>query len=180
MGIFVSNFRCCVFAVHVSNIRTVRHEISRETIPLNFTYPAYLVSWGQTWRTSSWLDCSQSCSPGRSARTPAPGTCRSIQLLIPATYFMAVMTRDYLHFVNVRIHKMLPNQHQFFYSIVPPTKYLRMHVEYRAVSGVFQNIDPHPLSTQRGAGRGGTHSPGGEGVGVNILHDARHRIGLTV
>jgi hypothetical protein len=57
-------------------------------------------------------------------------------------------------------------------------------VEYRAVSGVFQNIDPppssppsecvHPPHQRRGytlAGRRG-------GWGVNILEDARHRIGL--
>jgi hypothetical protein len=46
------------------------------------------------------------------------------------------------------------------------------YIEYRAVSGVFQNIDPLPPSPpskcvlpphqRRG---GGTHSPGGEGVG---------------
>jgi hypothetical protein len=56
--------------------------------------------------------------------------------------------------------------------------------EYIAVSGVFQNIDPptpSPTSEcflnphQR---RGGTHSPGSEGVGVNILEDASHWIGL--
>jgi hypothetical protein len=45
------------------------------------------------------------------------------------------------------------------------------NVEYRAVSGVFQNIDPTtPLSTQRVCPpphqwRGGTHSPGGEREG---------------
>ncbi len=47
------------------------------------------------------------------------------------------------------------------------------YVEYRAVSGVFQNIDPptpfHPasVSSPRTKGRGvhTTHSPGGEGVG---------------
>jgi hypothetical protein len=43
------------------------------------------------------------------------------------------------------------------------------YVEYRAVSGVFQNIyPPGPLPPL----------PGGEGGGVNILEDARHRIGL--
>jgi hypothetical protein len=53
------------------------------------------------------------------------------------------------------------------------------------VSGVFQNIDPHPLSPQRvcpppAPKAGGTHLPGGDGerVGVNILEDARHWIGL--
>ncbi len=51
------------------------------------------------------------------------------------------------------------------------------------MSGVFQNNDPHPLSTQLGCPpaaqkAGGTHSPGSEGVGVNILEDARHWIGL--
>jgi hypothetical protein len=57
--------------------------------------------------------------------------------------------------------------------------------EYRAVSGIFQTIDPPPLSTQRvclphapKAGRGGTHSPGRKGWGVNILEDARYWIGL--
>jgi hypothetical protein len=60
------------------------------------------------------------------------------------------------------------------------------YVDYRTVSGVFQNIDPPPtpLSTQRvcpppAPKAGGTHSPGGEGGGgVNILEDASHRIGL--
>ncbi len=58
--------------------------------------------------------------------------------------------------------------------------------EYRAVYGVFQNIDPPPPSPpgecvlpphQRG---GGTPSPGGGGWGwgVNILKDVRHWIGL--
>jgi hypothetical protein len=48
------------------------------------------------------------------------------------------------------------------------------HVEYRAVSGVFQNIDPPPLSPPsecvlpRTKG-GGTHSPGGEGGGGSII-----------
>jgi hypothetical protein len=60
-------------------------------------------------------------------------------------------------------------------------------VEYRAVSGVFQNIDPRPPSLHsasvssprtKGGGRGGTHSPGGEGVGGQYLEDARHWIGL--
>ncbi len=58
------------------------------------------------------------------------------------------------------------------------------------MSGVFQNIyPPTPLSTQRvcpppepkalgGGGGGGTHSPDGEGGEVNILEDARYRIGL--
>ncbi len=49
------------------------------------------------------------------------------------------------------------------------------YVEYRAVSGVFQNIDPPPPSPlsecvlsqyQR---RMGTHSPGGEGVGGQYI-----------
>jgi hypothetical protein len=47
------------------------------------------------------------------------------------------------------------------------------YLEYRAMSGVFQNIDPHPPSTHRVCPpphqrRGGTHSPGGEGVGGQI------------
>ncbi len=59
------------------------------------------------------------------------------------------------------------------------------YVEYRAVSGVFQNIDPptsppsecvlHPHQRL-----GDIHSPGGEGGGVNILEDARHRIDLLL
>ncbi len=45
-------------------------------------------------------------------------------------------------------------------------------------------LTPHPLSTQRVSsphqrrGGGGTHSPGGEGVGVNISEDARHWVVL--
>jgi hypothetical protein len=62
------------------------------------------------------------------------------------------------------------------------------YIEYSAVSGVFRTIDPlpplHPASvssprTKGGVlGGGGTHSPAGEGVGVNISEDARHWIGL--
>jgi hypothetical protein len=46
-----------------------------------------------------------------------------------------------------------------------------IYVEYRAVSGVFQNIDPPPplhpasVSSPRTKSGGGTHSPGDEGVG---------------
>jgi len=60
------------------------------------------------------------------------------------------------------------------------------YVEYRAVSGVFQNIDPHPplhpasVSSPPHQGQGGPLSPGSEGVGVNILEDARHWIGLLL
>jgi hypothetical protein len=61
------------------------------------------------------------------------------------------------------------------------------YIEYRAVSGVFRTIDPttplHPASvssprTKDGGGGGGTHSPGGEGVGgqYSISEDARHWI----
>jgi hypothetical protein len=61
---------------------------------------------------------------------------------------------------------------------------------YRVQSSVWRlpNIDPppplHPASVSsprtKGGGEGGygTHSPGGEGVGVNISEDARHWIGL--
>jgi hypothetical protein len=54
------------------------------------------------------------------------------------------------------------------------------YVEYRVVSGVFQNIDSlptlHPASVSSHCTKGGgvhTHQ-GGEGGGVNILEDARH------
>jgi hypothetical protein len=65
------------------------------------------------------------------------------------------------------------------------------YVEYRAMSGVFQNIeniDPSPPSPpsecvlpppRTQGGEGGTHTRRAvRGVGVNILEDARHRIGL--
>jgi hypothetical protein len=62
-----------------------------------------------------------------------------------------------------------------------------MYVEYRAVSGVFQNIDPppplHPASVSsprtKGGGEGGVHTRRAvREWGVNILEDARHWIGL--
>jgi hypothetical protein len=61
------------------------------------------------------------------------------------------------------------------------------YVEYRAVSGVFQNIDPHPpsppsecvLPRSKGGGVGGTRSRGAGGGGVNIFEDARHWFGLS-
>jgi hypothetical protein len=61
------------------------------------------------------------------------------------------------------------------------------YIEYRSVSGVFRNIEPHhPLSTHRvclppapKAGGGGVQTRRAvRGWGVNILEDARHRIGL--
>jgi hypothetical protein len=48
------------------------------------------------------------------------------------------------------------------------------YIEYRAVSGVFRTIDPPPplllasVSSPCTKG-GGTHSPGGEGVGGSIF-----------
>ena len=42
------------------------------------------------------------------------------------------------------------------------------------MSGVFQNIDPPPPHHP------GIHSLGGEGVGVNILEDARHSFVLYI
>ncbi len=59
------------------------------------------------------------------------------------------------------------------------------HVEYRAVSGVFQNIDPPRPSPTMGVEcdlpphqrRGGGYTLAGR-WGVNILEDARHWIGL--
>ncbi len=49
------------------------------------------------------------------------------------------------------------------------------YVEYRAVFSVFQNIDPPtPLFTQRVCPPPAPRAGGG----VNILDDARHRIGL--
>ncbi len=56
------------------------------------------------------------------------------------------------------------------------------YVEYRAVSGVFQTIDPpsvlHPASVSSPQGRGYTLAGRWGGGGVNILEDARHWIGL--
>jgi hypothetical protein len=71
-----------------------------------------------------------------------------------------------------------------------------IYVEYRAVSGVFQNIDPPPPYQPASVYppplvRGRTHLLGGEGVGgqyfgrrqtqlctLHILEDARYWIGL--
>ncbi len=58
------------------------------------------------------------------------------------------------------------------------------YVEYRAVSGVFQNIDappPLPLASVSfpltiSEGGGGTHSPGGEGGGGSIIFGRRQTL----
>jgi hypothetical protein len=71
-------------------------------------------------------------------------------------------------------------------SLVNAAHKVLTYVEYRTVSGVFQNIDsPPPLrpasvSSPRTKGRGGgIHTRQGvRGWGVNILGDARHWIGL--
>jgi hypothetical protein len=60
----------------------------------------------------------------------------------------------------------------------PPHTKLLTYVEYRAVSGVFQNIDFPPPLHPASVFRSVTHSPGGEGVGGQFLEDARHWIGL--
>jgi hypothetical protein len=67
--------------------------------------------------------------------------------------------------------------------MVHPDHKVLTYVEYRAVSGVFQNIDP--FSTQRVCppptpmAGGGVHTRRPVmGWGVNILEDARHWIGL--
>jgi hypothetical protein len=55
------------------------------------------------------------------------------------------------------------------------------YIEYRAVSGVFRNIDPHPLSTQRVCPppTPKVHTRRAvRGWGVNISEDARHWISL--
>ncbi len=58
------------------------------------------------------------------------------------------------------------------------------YVEYRALSAVFQNIDPPPplhpggVSSPRTKGGGYTLAEQWGGGGVNILKDARHWIGL--
>ncbi len=78
--------------------------------------------------------------------------------------------------LSLRLHKMyLAFQSQSIYI-----------VEHRAVSGVFQNIDPPPplhpvsVSSPRPAPKaGGVHTRRAvRGWGVNILEDARHWIGL--
>ena len=56
-------------------------------------------------------------------------------------------------------------------SVILSAHKVLTYVEYRAVSGVFQNIDPPPPlpltseSCPPHQRRGGTHPPGGEGVG---------------
>ncbi len=58
-----------------------------------------------------------------------------------------------------------------------PVNLMEKSAAANPMSGVFQNIDPPPPQSPPGeclwcGGR--THSLGGEGVGVNILEDARH------
>ncbi len=58
------------------------------------------------------------------------------------------------------------------------------YIEYRAVSGVFQTMDPplplHPASVSSPGTKGGGYTLAGRwgGGGVNISEDARHWIGL--
>jgi hypothetical protein len=67
---------------------------------------------------------------------------------------------------------------------VGPYHKVLTYIEYRAVSGVFQTIDPHPplplasVSSPRTKG-GPVHTRRAvRGWGVNISEDARHWIGL--
>jgi hypothetical protein len=81
---------------------------------------------------------------------------------------------------------VLENEIQLRINESQPQSTVLTYEEYRAVSGVFQKIDPHLPLPQRvcpppAPKAGGTHSPGGEGVGCQyfiILEDAKHRIGL--
>jgi hypothetical protein len=83
---------------------------------------------------------------------------------------------------NVNVTYICSNYLEFYTAYHQVLTY----IEYRAVSSVFRNIDPHTLSNQRvcpplapQGGGGGTNSPGGEGGGVvNISEDGRHWIGL--
>ncbi len=89
--------------------------------------------------------------------------CSSISRLADISYaFIWFIVHEFDLLVGCSLFSSLP---------VTYTHKVLTYVEYRAVSGVFQNIDPHPLYTQRlcpppapKAG-GGTHSPGCEGVG---------------
>jgi hypothetical protein len=72
----------------------------------------------------------------------------------------------------------------FYHLLIGPEHKVLTYIEYRAVSGVFQNIEPptlfHPasVSSPRTKG-GGVHTRRAvRGWGVNILEDARHRMGL--
>ena len=56
----------------------------------------------------------------------------------------------------------------------PQSTYIVTFIEYRAVSGVFHTPAPSPhhpasVSSPQHQNRGGTHSPGGEGVGGSIF-----------
>ncbi len=65
-----------------------------------------------------------------------------------------------------------------------PTRTKYLHIEYRAVSGVFRTTDPpsplHPASVSSPAPKAGsTHSPGGEGVEGSIVVQKTPDIGLA-
>ncbi len=74
-------------------------------------------------------------------------------------------------------------RHIFPDLLTPPHKVLT-YIEYRAVSGVFGTIDPHPplhpasVSSLHTKGGGYTLAGRWGGGGVNISEDARHWIGL--
>ncbi len=69
----------------------------------------------------------------------------------------------------------------FLKGSTPQSTYI-LYIEYRAVSGVFRTIDPHPLSTQRVClpphQWRGIHSRRAVRGWVNVSEDARYWIGL--
>ncbi len=102
------------------------------------------------------------------------------------TFTLILYTSLWLEMVDLYFSVIVssdPPPLYIFYPLVPlspvlaktfPHKVLT-YVEYRAVSGVFQNIDPPPplhpasVSSPRTKGGGVQHSPGGEWIGGSIF-----------
>ncbi len=105
--------------------------------------------------------------------------------MTPAIIFTGVPTTSVVNLSPASVQFRPPTTGLTSLYLHPQSTVLT-YVEYRAASGVFQNIDPPPPSPPSECvlpphQRRGVHTRravGGWGGGVNILEDARHWIGL--
>ncbi len=113
---------------------------------------------------------------------------RHMTFRVEGHYVAVHSTHRYLVCMSWRGVEAVANIFEYTFRGAVLSLFLSIHkvltyVEYRAVSCVFQNIDPpplHPASVSSPRTKGGGYTLAGRrrGWGVNILEDASHRIGL--